>query len=97
MGINKCKKGSSVDPEKPGVEPDIKTLFLEAERKKPHLNDFTLNEYTEKVIQYGFIVVSGSSSVLCDLNKAIILCPCFQFAMRSYLCMKGHYWKTLNL
>lgn len=31
--------------------------FLERERLKHPLGDFTLNEYTEKVIQYGFLMV----------------------------------------
>ena len=32
--------------------------FLENERLKPDLGDFTLPEYTEKVIMYGFLMVS---------------------------------------
>jgi len=54
-----CKRKSSVDPEKSEeTDPDdYKSKFLEAEKNKPPLQDFTLNEYTEKVIQYGFIVV----------------------------------------
>ena len=48
-----------MDPEKSkDEEPDLKSKFLETEKKKPPLKDFTLNEYTEKVIQYGFIMVS---------------------------------------
>lgn len=37
-----------------------KSRFLQAEALKAPLKteDFTLNEYTEKVIQYGLIVVS---------------------------------------
>ena len=31
--------------------------YLERERLKPQLGDFTLGEYTEKVIVYGFLMV----------------------------------------
>lgn len=31
--------------------------YLERERLKPELGDFTLGEYTEKVIVYGYLVV----------------------------------------
>lgn len=31
--------------------------YLERERMKPDLGDFTLGEYTEKVIVYGFLMV----------------------------------------
>jgi len=31
----------------------------EIERNKPDLEDFTLGEYTEKVILYGFVMVSN--------------------------------------
>lgn len=33
-------------------------LFLERERLKPDLDDFTMGEYTEKVILYGFLMVN---------------------------------------
>jgi len=53
-----CKKKTTVDPEQT-EERDPKAVFLETERNKPPLVDFTLGEYTEKVIQYGFLVVSN--------------------------------------
>lgn len=31
--------------------------FLERERLKPNLGDFTLGEYTEKVLIYGYLMV----------------------------------------
>jgi anoctamin-5 len=31
--------------------------YIERERLKPELQDFTLSEYTEKVIQYGYLMV----------------------------------------
>ncbi|XP_067945254.1 anoctamin-7-like [Watersipora subatra] len=58
------KKKSSVDPEKSSKEEDLKTTFLETERRKPPLKDFTLNEYTEKVIQYGFVVLFAAAMPL---------------------------------
>jgi len=39
----------------------------EIEHNKPDLEDFTLGEYTEKVILYGFLMVTSSFS--------IIVCP----------------------
>lgn len=54
-----CCKNSTVDPEMPPQKQNHRTKFLEAERNKPMLQDFTLGEYTEKVIQYGFAVVSN--------------------------------------
>ena len=57
-------------------QPRIST-FIEREFNKPELNDFTLTEYTEKVIMYGYVMVSsdfntfsnnavGSSSTCCQ-------------------------------
>lgn len=34
--------------------------YVENERLKPVLDDFTLSEYTEKILQYGFLMVSIS-------------------------------------
>ncbi len=38
--------------------------FLEREYYKPNTGDFTLEEYTEKVIQFGYIVVRKSYKFL---------------------------------
>lgn len=46
--------------------------FLERERLKHPLGDFTLNEYTEKVIQYGFLMLFAASFPLAPL-MAILL------------------------
>ncbi|XP_048774144.2 anoctamin-4-like isoform X2 [Ostrea edulis] len=46
--------------------------YLERERLKPTLGDFTLNEYTEKVIQYGFLMLFAASFPLAPL-MAILL------------------------
>nr|XP_022325224.1 anoctamin-3-like isoform X6 [Crassostrea virginica] len=46
--------------------------FLERERLKSPLGDFTLNEYTEKVIQYGFLMLFAASFPLAPL-LAILL------------------------
>ncbi|XP_067933068.1 anoctamin-7-like [Watersipora subatra] len=51
------KKKTSVDPKETATKQDPKTEFLEKEMKKPPLKNFTLNEYTEKTIQYGFLVL----------------------------------------
>ncbi len=34
------------------------TDYIERERHKPELGDFTLGEYTEKVLLYGFLMVT---------------------------------------
>lgn len=49
--------------------------FLERERLKHPLGDFTLNEYTEKVIQYGFLMVRIQlyNILSCLLTDIIIL------------------------
>lgn len=56
------KKSSTIDPDRPveGGNPGVnseKSKFLINEKNKPVLKEFTLNEYMEKVLQYGFIVV----------------------------------------
>ncbi|GFN81556.1 anoctamin [Plakobranchus ocellatus] len=47
--------------------------FLERERLKPDLGDFTLGEFTEKVILYGFLMLFASSFPLAPL-LALIIC-----------------------
>ncbi|KAL8594587.1 hypothetical protein ACOMHN_002142 [Nucella lapillus] len=42
-------------------------LFLKHEHQKPSLGDFTLDEYMEKVIQYGFLMLFGISLPLAPL------------------------------
>ncbi|KAF6017966.1 hypothetical protein EB796_023726 [Bugula neritina] len=63
-----------VDPEKSEeTDPDdYKSKFLEAEKNKPPLQDFTLNEYTEKVIQYGFIVLFAAAMPLGPLIAVLV-------------------------
>ncbi|KAL5011379.1 hypothetical protein ScPMuIL_009930 [Solemya velum] len=41
--------------------------FLEKEKLKPPLEDFTLEEYTEKIIQYGFLMLFAASFPLAPL------------------------------
>ena len=58
------KRGSPPDHEEYEEEEEVKKLkskFLQTEAMKAPLKteDFTLNEYTEKVIQYGLITVSS--------------------------------------
>ncbi|KAK6976839.1 anoctamin-3 [Biomphalaria glabrata] len=48
-------------------------LFLERERLKPDLDDFTMGEYTEKVILYGFLMLFACSFPLAPL-MAIVIC-----------------------
>ncbi|XP_062567716.1 anoctamin-4-like [Saccostrea cucullata] len=71
-----CNKMNRVNTEeaKDIFEANKKLLsnFLERERLKPTLGDFTLNEYTEKVIQYGFLMLFAASFPLAPL-MAILL------------------------
>lgn len=41
--------------------------FLQHERRKPDLKDFTLSEYTEKVIQYGYLMLFAAACPLAPL------------------------------
>ncbi|XP_064636071.1 anoctamin-7-like isoform X3 [Lineus longissimus] len=41
--------------------------YIERERLKPELEDFTLSEYTEKVIQYGYLMLFSASLPLAPL------------------------------
>ncbi|XP_013418581.1 anoctamin-7 [Lingula anatina] len=53
------RKENKVSPEK-----DVKVTiddYVERERQKPKLEDFTLSEYTEKVIQYGYLMLFSAS------------------------------------
>ncbi|XP_041359345.1 anoctamin-7-like [Gigantopelta aegis] len=45
--------------------------FMENERLKPDLGDFTLSEYTEKVIMYGFLMLFAASFPLAPLLALI--------------------------
>ncbi|GFS09142.1 anoctamin [Elysia marginata] len=52
-------QASEEDPEDKVPPPHASHVgFLERERLKPDLGDFTLGEFTEKVILYGFLMVS---------------------------------------
>ena len=80
-----CKKKSTIDPAEKIEMKKIpltddqeemkkqKSKFLQTEAMKAPLKteDFTLNEYTEKVIQYGLITVSSD------------LCYNFRHALQS--------------
>ncbi|KAH9507800.1 hypothetical protein Btru_052894 [Bulinus truncatus] len=48
-------------------------LFIEQEKSKPDLKDFTMEEYTEKVILYGFLMLFACSFPLAPL-MAILIC-----------------------
>ncbi|CAD5123862.1 DgyrCDS12169 [Dimorphilus gyrociliatus] len=51
----------------------LQNSFLERERKKPDLNDFTLSEFTEKIIMYGYLMLFAASFPLAPLI-ALIVC-----------------------
>ncbi|XP_052075857.1 anoctamin-7-like [Mytilus californianus] len=42
-------------------------IFVEKEFRKPSLGDFTMEEYTEKIIQYGFLMLFATSLPLAPL------------------------------
>ncbi|KAK3788799.1 hypothetical protein RRG08_029246 [Elysia crispata] len=65
---------SEVDPEAKAPSPHASHVrFLERERLKPGLDDFTLGEFTEKVILYGFLMLFASSFPLAPL-LALVIC-----------------------
>ena len=55
-----CRYASKVHDEEEDVDLAEKE-FIEREREKPTLGDFTLGEYTEKVVVYGFLMVGHPS------------------------------------
>ncbi|CAG5134636.1 unnamed protein product [Candidula unifasciata] len=63
------------DIEKPSDQDkhNVHMAFLERERLKPSLGDFTMGEYTEKVILYGFLMLFASSFPLAPL-LALAIC-----------------------
>lgn len=61
-----CNQRTSVSHQSNGEE-DPYVDYLERERAKPELADFTLNEYTEKVLQYGYLMMFAVSMPLAPL------------------------------
>ncbi len=47
--------------------------FIQREESKPDLEDFTLGEYTEKVIVYGFLMVRKYSVIYLFIISIILL------------------------
>ncbi|ESO89426.1 hypothetical protein LOTGIDRAFT_234280 [Lottia gigantea] len=68
-----CRRQNKVEENSTGVKPSgnsgkiLHKDFLERERQKPSLGDFTLGEYTEKVIQYGFLMLFAASFPLAPI------------------------------
>ena len=56
---NKVDEEKSVEKEEDSVSLKRANNFLMKNYHKPQLGDFTLGEYTEKVIIYGFLMVSN--------------------------------------
>ena len=54
--------------------------FLKHEHMKPQLYDFTLDEYTEKIIQYGFLMVSSNSQ---EGRVCVCVCVCVCACMHA--------------
>lgn len=53
-----CSKSNEVGDEESQKAQNSKPFIWELERLKPDTGDFTLMEYTEKVITYGFVMVT---------------------------------------
>ncbi|XP_069129739.1 anoctamin-7-like isoform X3 [Argopecten irradians] len=51
----------------------ITNSYIEMEYLKPSLDDFTLGEYTEKIIQYGFLMLFAASFPLAPLLALVTL------------------------
>ena len=54
-----CRFHSKVHDEEGDASHPVEKEFIEREREKPTLGDFTLGEYTEKVVVYGFLMVGS--------------------------------------
>ncbi|XP_074650547.1 anoctamin-7-like isoform X3 [Tubulanus polymorphus] len=63
--IRKCRKGGNKIQDLDTI--DELNEYIERERLKPELGDFTLGEYTEKVIQYGYLMLFAASFPLAPL------------------------------
>ena len=66
--------------------------FLKHEHMKPQLYDFTLDEYTEKIIQYGFLMVSSNSQegrvcVCVCVRVCVCVCVCVCECVRVSACV----------
>lgn len=67
-----CRCASKVhDEEQDGSLSEGKD-FIEREREKPDLGDFTLGEYTEKVVVYGFLMLFAASFPLAPLIALLV-------------------------
>ncbi|XP_076070788.1 anoctamin-7-like isoform X2 [Mytilus galloprovincialis] len=63
-----CCKNKVTDEEALADEDKKMTFdYVENERLKPVLDDFTLSEYTEKILQYGFLMLFAASFPLAPL------------------------------
>ncbi|KAK0052977.1 anoctamin-3, partial [Biomphalaria pfeifferi] len=68
-----CCQKNQVELTEENCDQQNQELFLDRERLKPDLDDFTMGEYTEKVILYGFLMLFACSFPLAPL-MAIVIC-----------------------
>ncbi|CAD5118244.1 DgyrCDS6968 [Dimorphilus gyrociliatus] len=69
-----CRGKRRVDDTESAQKKKSLTLpdFLERERLKPELGDFTLGEYTEKVLIYGYLMIFAASLPVAPLIALIV-------------------------
>ncbi|XP_021363066.1 anoctamin-4-like isoform X4 [Mizuhopecten yessoensis] len=64
---SKNKIGEKSPEDQVEADRQITNTYIEMESLKPTLGDFTLGEYTEKIIQYGFLMLFAASFPLAPL------------------------------
>lgn len=74
------------DLETPEIIANTRLQFIQHEHKKPTLGDFTFDEYMEKILQYGFLMVSKEMYMVNLFGLLNIYCPeCYRISC-SQLC-----------
>ncbi|KAK3099349.1 hypothetical protein FSP39_003125 [Pinctada imbricata] len=68
--INKVFSSESDD--KREANKKLLNNYIERERLKPLVSEFTINEYTEKIIQYGFLMLFAASCPLAPLLALLL-------------------------
>ncbi|XP_060078280.1 anoctamin-4-like [Ylistrum balloti] len=69
----KNKVGEKSPEDQIEADRQITNSYIEMEFMKPTLGDFTLGEYTEKIIQYGFLMLFAASFPLAPLLALVTL------------------------
>ncbi|XP_072040866.1 anoctamin-4-like isoform X2 [Amphiura filiformis] len=69
--IRKCRKGNKIVDE--AMSKKDRYYFLLKEHQKPPVGNFTLAEYTEKIIMYGFLMLFSCANPVAPLIALLVL------------------------